>query len=455
MEERGLGCLIVFGIFGRRRNLCANIKYLSNVSTEGYLVFPADDEPTLYTFLSRVDPEAWVPDWRSGHPIYSNSIKEGAVEMKIHFYETQMQLLDKLVSQGDYGKTREDVLHTVVLEHAKDLLSGGTPFDLSPGEVIEVDRPDYGKIRYDKVLEPVTGVAVPVYKGEVLKIMQVEGGTCADFNAYNLYDYKEHLDNGMTRCFRHHPARGDFIWTNSPRSRPIYAILEMPETCKVYIIGHRCNSLLYEKAWGFTDHANCQSTFAEAIREWGMTPDEVHDSFNLWMNAEPDPTGDSTWMKWNPAKKEDSVEFLALFDTLAVPIICGMADLSDISNYRFNHIQVQICEASPATLNLVGMIDKRLSSYKSQMKLEDEEFKVKDIPVQRKLKQVANYRPEYRHVPKMAALNVDLGPAEEGILQSLIKSGFYGNSLGDALVASFIRWYNAHHITWSTKLLIR
>ena len=220
--------------------------------------------------------------------------------MKVNFYETQVQLLDKVVSEGTLGKSREDVLRSVVLEHAKHILAGGTAFDLAPGEVIEVDKPDYGKTRYDQVLEPITGVAVPLYKGEVIKIMQVEGGTCADFNAYNLHDHKEHLDNGMTRCFRHHPGKGDFIWSSSPRSRPIYAILEMPETCKVYIIGHRCNSLLYEKGWGFTDHANCQSTFAEAIKEWDMTPDDVHDSFNLRMNAEPDPTGERTWMKWNP-----------------------------------------------------------------------------------------------------------------------------------------------------------
>ena len=102
-----------------------------------------------------------------------------------------------MVEENSHGTNREEVLRTVLLEHA---YTAAPPSDRSV-EVIEAEKPAYGNIRYDKILEPVTGVAVPVYRGEVLKIMQVEGGTCADFNAYNLHDYKEHLDCGMTRFF--------------------------------------------------------------------------------------------------------------------------------------------------------------------------------------------------------------------------------------------------------------
>ena len=49
----------------------------------------------------------------------------------------------------------------------------------------------YGKERFDLVLQPISGKAVPVYAGEVLRIIQVEGEQCVDFNAFNLHDYKE------------------------------------------------------------------------------------------------------------------------------------------------------------------------------------------------------------------------------------------------------------------------
>ena len=41
------------------------------------------------------------------------------------------------------------------------------------------------------VLEPTTGKAIPVLRGQVLRIKQVGKGQCLDFNAFNLHDYKE------------------------------------------------------------------------------------------------------------------------------------------------------------------------------------------------------------------------------------------------------------------------
>ncbi len=63
MEERALECLIVWGSLGFHRSLGANLKYLSNITTEGYLVFPLESDPTVIGFLKRIDPESWIPDW--------------------------------------------------------------------------------------------------------------------------------------------------------------------------------------------------------------------------------------------------------------------------------------------------------------------------------------------------------------------------------------------------------
>ena len=50
-----------------------------------------------------------------------------------------------------------------------------------------------GRCRYDITLQPISGKAVPLYKGEVLRLIQVEGEQCVDFNCFNLYDYKERM----------------------------------------------------------------------------------------------------------------------------------------------------------------------------------------------------------------------------------------------------------------------
>lgn len=85
MGKRGLGCLVVVGTFGRHRDLYANLRYLSNadpVSTEGYLVFPLEGEPTLITFHGRPHP-SWIEDNRSGHPTYSKAISERLRELHL------------------------------------------------------------------------------------------------------------------------------------------------------------------------------------------------------------------------------------------------------------------------------------------------------------------------------------------------------------------------------------
>ena len=119
------------------------------------------------------------------------------------------------------------------------------------------------------MLEPVSGKAIPVAKGEILRIMQEEGGQCVDFNGYNFHDHKEYLDCGFNRMRGVATGRGTVLWSGSPRARPMYAILNCAETCDQYYAGHRCNGIHFEREFGFVDHPNCQDTFAETIWDMG------------------------------------------------------------------------------------------------------------------------------------------------------------------------------------------
>ena len=52
---------------------------------------------------------------------------------------------------------------------------------------------------FEQVLQPGTGKAIELLAGQILRIEQVEGGQCVDFNAFNLHDYKEFMHCGRTR----------------------------------------------------------------------------------------------------------------------------------------------------------------------------------------------------------------------------------------------------------------
>src|SRR5262249_5412813 len=141
---------------------------------------------------------------------------------------------------------------------------------------------------------------------------------------------------------------------------------EIADTCELDIVGHRCNRVFQELGWELTTHANCQDSLAEAIREYRLTPDDVHDSFNLWMATTIDDSGRRKF-KWNPAQKGDRIDLLAMFDVLAVAVICGLGDLVGINNYTVTPIKLEVYSASPDTERLVDSIEERWGRMETQV----------------------------------------------------------------------------------------
>jgi uncharacterized protein YcgI (DUF1989 family) len=371
----------------------------------------------------------------------------------VELHETQLRFLDQVVERGDHGSTREAAIRAVLLEHVNDRLAGAGAYvgGKTRADLLETQFPEYGARRWETRLEPVTGKAVPVRRGEVLRIEQLEGGTCVDFNAFNLHDHKEFLDCGFTRSFQSFdPRRGEFIWTNAPRGRPMFAILEIADTCELDIVGHRCNRVFEELGWGETAHPNCQDTLAEAAREYGLTPDDVHDSFNLWMATTIDEQGRRQF-RWNPARKGDRIDLLALFDVLAVSVICGCGDLVGINNYTFTPVEVDVFEPSSATRELADEVESRWGRLDSQTKTED----LRDTPVlsRRELQRDESYVPRFHPVPPLVKVELELDAAEREVVGGLLATGLYGDSEGTALRAAFMRWCNSN-LTLVRKPLI-
>jgi hypothetical protein len=338
--------------------------------------------------------------------------------------------------------SRAEAVRWALLEHVKERLGGAGAYvgGRIQRDVLEAAPPQYGQPRYQHTLAPVTGKAVPVRRGEIFRIEQLEGGTCVDFNAFNLHDYKEFLDCGFTRSFQSFdPGRGEFIWTNAPRGRPMFGILEIADTCELDIVGHRCNRVFNELGWGVTTHANCQDSLAEAMREYRLTPDDVHDSFNLWMATTIDENGHRQF-RWNPAQRGDTIELLAMFDVLAVAVICGLGDLVGINNYTFTPVRLEVLEATESSVALVDQIEQRWGHMESQSSSAD----ISPTPVlaERELERDPEYVPNYRPAPVASELEVELSDADRELLRGLIETGVYGETEGEAIRAAFMRWCN-------------
>jgi len=222
----------------------------------------------------------------------------------------------------------------------------------------------------------------------------------------------------------------------------MFGILEIADTCELDIVGHRCNRVFEEFGWGLVDHANCQDTLAEAMREYGLTPDDVHDSFNLWMATTIDGEGRRQF-KWNPAQKGDRIDLLAVFDVLAVAVICGLGDLVGINNYTFERIKLEVFSESQQTRELADQIEARWGSMETQVKSAD----LSGVPVlaQRELERDPDYVPSFLPLAPPVALELELGDREARVLDGLRATKLYGDTDGEVIRAAFMRWCNAHH----------
>jgi uncharacterized protein len=298
----------------------------------------------------------------------------------------------------------------------------------------------YGKVRLQLTLQPVSGKALPVRRGEVLRIRQTLGEQCVDLNAFNIDDYKEYMDVSACRPIHgFRPKKCDIIFSNPPRFRPMIGILEMSDDCVTDILAKSCHGTLFEAAHGFNKHTSCQDTIAEAIAEYALTADDVHHSFNLWMDAEWDSAGRYKVVR-NSAKAGDFVDLLACFDQLMVPAICGAGDTFLTSNFSFKPIEVEVFTRSEATEALVDKIAARSGRFHNQRTVD--QFRVKNIKASRKLRPVPNFQPAFVNYPiKVDDIDVELSNAEMAAVEGLITQGF-GRDAADVIRKGFFLWHN-------------
>jgi uncharacterized protein len=297
------------------------------------------------------------------------------------------------------------------------------------------------------ILEPGTGKAVELLQGQIMRIEQIEGAQCVDFNCFNLHDYKEYMHTGRTRTLHGlHPSKGTFMWSAPPRERALIYILEDTAQCND-VLFPRCSAHLYESVYGFGAHTNCHDIQSEAQREYGLTPDDVHDSFNLFMHTGVDADG-KPWIDRQRCGPGDFIELLAVEDVLAVPNVCG-ADIMRTSNFSIKAVKVSIFQAGAADLQAVPPLT-RLPSQRTPA-----DFKIQHIKADRALRRDSAYTASFTNVPlRITDVAVPLDAADYALLQAAKLTEVYGDDDGAALRDIVFSWwgerYNRRGARWTS-----
>ena len=301
----------------------------------------------------------------------------------------------------------------------------------------------YGKMREEVVLQPVSGKALPVHRGEVYRVVQEDpSGICVDFNCYNLHDYEEHVSTSISRRQGLHIPKGGFAISDSPRNRLMLQVLDKPDTCIIDMLGHRCSPAWCEAIWGFPDIPNCQDSLAEAIGEYGLTPDHTHASYTFWMPTGWGDDGQFLLRRNSGVKPGDHVDLLALMDVLAVSCICGANDLTPLGNYFSAPIRLQIFEASDETEQVAADVARQYPPLAGQVDPND--FRTEHKIADRELRRVPDYEPRFKRYPlKFTEIEAQISADDFAEAERLVEQGLRSD-VADAIRSGVIGWYNGN-----------
>lgn len=143
-------------------------------------------------------------------------------------------------------------------------------------------------------LEPQTGTGFALHEGDLLSVVDPLGGQVSDFYCLAADDHAEVLSSGRTIDYtsRLLVSTGDLLYSN--RSRPMVTIVE--DTCGRHdFLLTPCSQdtfdILYPDLNG-AEHPSCLGNLLSALAPFGVRPDQIGTTFNIFMNVwwEPDGT---------------------------------------------------------------------------------------------------------------------------------------------------------------------
>lgn len=131
---------------------------------------------------------------------------------------------------------------------------------------------------------PKSAHALRLARGELLRIVDMDGLQVADVVAYDATDLSEHLSQGFTRANNDKASISvsDRLFSNL--DRPLLTVVE--DTVGVHdLLYPPCSRFLYENVFGIEGKTGCREHLAAALEPFGIGFEAVTDPFNVFMNA--------------------------------------------------------------------------------------------------------------------------------------------------------------------------
>lgn len=198
------------------------------------------------------------------------------------------------------------------------------------------------KVVSDFVIPARTGKAFEVRKGQIMRVTEIEGKQVADVDAWNLHEPRERMDVISSMFIGLNFRKIDRVYSN--RYNLMFNVIA--DEVGVNAFGSHCSPLIYQELYkghsGLKGHANCFENLTEAIKPFGLTRDDVHDCYNIFMKVDVAPDGTMA-IRAPESKKGDFVEWQAEIDCLVAISACP-GDIAPTNDYKPKPLGIKILE---------------------------------------------------------------------------------------------------------------
>jgi uncharacterized protein len=187
-------------------------------------------------------------------------------------------------------------------------------------------------------LEPQTGTAFKLKSGQLLRVIDLEGEQVADLMAFAEQDQAEWLSSGRSIDYanRIYLTAGDILYSN--RRRPMFTITA-DEVGRHDFLLTACSPETFQIIYHNHDYQpSCFQNLATHLAQFGITPDAIPTTFNIFMNVEVDVRGELSILPPR-SRAGESITLRAEMDLIVGLTACS-AEKSN--NHKFKPIGYEI-----------------------------------------------------------------------------------------------------------------
>ena len=177
-----------------------------------------------------------------------------------------------------------------------------------------------GAKRADVVVAPGEPWSSVLRKGEILRIIDMEGQQAVDFICFNAHDTKETYDNTVTVRLAARPflRKGDVLYSNL--ANPMFTMVEDTIGNHDTICGC-CSAEINYLRYKVKDTPSCRANFLRELAKYGLDSRSLVPNINLFMNIPIDANGELQ-IRAPLSRPGDHVDLAAEMDCLAMISNC-------------------------------------------------------------------------------------------------------------------------------------